>query len=132
MHIIKLSKYIFKKEDVQPFKGMCGMVYELINPKNTLVKNVNLTLVTVNPKREAEKHYHKITEELYYILEGNGYVEIGEECFEIKKGDAIFVPPKVFHKLINKSNVPLKVLVIDSPPYSPDDTFIIEKNSRGE
>jgi len=123
----KNKRYKLNKENVRPFEGMCGTVWELINPRNTPVKNVNLTIVVVNPKKEAEEHYHKMTEELYYVIKGKGYVKIGQDTYTLKEGDAIYIPPGKPHKLINKSDLPLEVLVVNSPPYSPDDTFSVEK-----
>lgn len=80
--------------------------------------------VTVVPpgKRAFQFHSHRVNEELFFILEGEGEVRIGSETFKIKKGDFIAHPPggpETAHQILNTSDKELKYLAI-STKLSPE------------
>ena len=52
-----------------------------------------------------------------YIIEGEATVEIDGIVEEVKTGDFMFFPPKVFHYIKVKSER-IKLLVIYSPPFT--------------
>ena len=61
-------------------------------------------------KRAFPFHNHKVNEEMFFILEGEGSVRIGAETHPIKKGDFIACPPggmETAHQIINTSNAEL-------------------------
>ena len=45
-----------------------------------------------SPPGATQRHYHKQSEEFYFILEGRGLMEIDGETRE-SPGDAILIPP---------------------------------------
>jgi uncharacterized cupin superfamily protein len=58
-------------------------------------------------KRAFPFHSHRVNEEAFFILEGEGEVRIGAESFPVKKGDFIAHPPggpETAHQLINTSD----------------------------
>jgi uncharacterized cupin superfamily protein len=80
--------------------------------------------VTVVPpgKRAFQFHNHRVNEEAFFILEGEGEVRIGSETFKIKQGDFIAHPPggpETAHQIINTSDKELKYLSI-STKLSPE------------
>lgn len=80
--------------------------------------------VTVVPpgKRAFPFHSHRVNEELFFILEGEGEVRIGAETFKIRKGDFIAHPPggsETAHQIINTSDKELKYLAV-STKLSPE------------
>ncbi|MDB4668286.1 cupin domain-containing protein, partial [Akkermansiaceae bacterium] len=70
---------------------------------------------------ETERHYHKVSEELYYLLEGKGLMEIDGEERKVGPGDAILIPAGTWHQI--KATEPLKFLCCCAPPYQHDDTY---------
>ncbi len=42
-------------------------------------------------------HIHHSQDEIFYVLEGQYFFKVGEEQFELTKGDSIFLPRKVPH-----------------------------------
>ena len=64
-------------------------------------------LVVVPPgKRAWPAHSHRVNEEAFFILDGQGEVRIGQEVFPIKKGDFIATPPggpETAHQIRNTS-----------------------------
>ncbi len=64
--------------------------------------------ITVAPpgKRAFPLHNHRVNEEMFFILEGEGEVRIGAERFAVRKGDFIACPPggpETAHQIINTS-----------------------------
>jgi len=82
----------------------------------------NVTVLKAG-KKAYPRHAHRVNEELFLVLEGEGQVRIGDETFPIRKGDLISCPPggpETAHQLINSSpDRDLKVLSI-STMESPD------------
>ena len=42
-------------------------------------------------------HIHYLQDEIFYVLEGSYKFQVGEEKFDLTKGDSIFLPRKVAH-----------------------------------
>jgi uncharacterized cupin superfamily protein len=81
----------------------------------------NITVVPPG-KRAFQFHNHRVNEEMFFILEGEGEVRIGSETFKIKKGDFIANPPggaETAHQIINTSDKELKYLAV-STKLSPE------------
>ncbi len=51
----------------------------------------------------------------FYILDGEGVVEIGNETKKVKKDELIFSPAKIPHRLLNESKNNFRFLVIKTP-----------------
>jgi len=62
-------------------------------------------------------HSHRVNEEMFFILEGQGLVRIGEESFSITKGDVICAPAggtEHAHQILNNSDNTLSYLCIST------------------
>ena len=64
---------------------------------------------------EALKRHITPVDVNFYILEGNGIVEIGKEREYVKKDQLIFSPAKISHTLLNESEKIFRFLVIKTP-----------------
>jgi uncharacterized cupin superfamily protein len=66
-------------------------------------------------------HNHRINEEMFLILEGEGTLRYGASEYRIKKNDIIACPPggrDVAHQIVNTSNQELKYLCLSTnEPY---------------
>jgi mannose-6-phosphate isomerase-like protein (cupin superfamily) len=61
-------------------------------------------------------HYHKKTTEIYYILEGNGILEIDDDEIKLKKGISVLIKPGCRHRAIGNLtliNVPIPTFDVD-------------------
>lgn len=102
-----------------------SLIYEVFNPGNSQVKNLSVAIAEIPPNSSTKLHRHENFEEVYYIIEGNGIIFVERDRYEVKKGDLVYIPIKASHKAMAK-NEPLKILCICSPPYSHEDTSILE------
>jgi mannose-6-phosphate isomerase-like protein (cupin superfamily) len=72
--------------------------------------DLRLGLVSVRPHDALAVHTHATEDQLYYVLEGEGYVRLGDEEFALRPGIAVTIPPGVAHGVRNPSDVPLRYL----------------------
>jgi mannose-6-phosphate isomerase-like protein (cupin superfamily) len=61
-------------------------------------------------------HAHKVQEQVYHVLDGEGLMEIEGKRRVVRRHDVIFLPPGVEHAIYNTGLVDLVFLVISSPP----------------
>jgi mannose-6-phosphate isomerase-like protein (cupin superfamily) len=73
------------------------------------------------PAEATERHYHRRSEEIYFVLEGTGELEIDGERRTVGPGDAVLISPGERHQI--EANTHLRFLCCCAPPYSHDDTF---------
>ena len=101
-----------------------ALVYELDSEDERKLTGVGIAAGFLDENRKALPHYHKVSEEFYYIVAGEGNVYLDEEKIPIKPGDIISVSVGVEHGLENTSaKEKLEVVCVTSPPYSDDDFY---------
>ena len=67
------------------------------------------------PMAHVARHKHKVQEQIYHVLEGEGLMEIAGKNHVVRKHDFIFLPPDVEHAISNSGLTDLVFLVITSP-----------------
>jgi mannose-6-phosphate isomerase-like protein (cupin superfamily) len=80
----------------------------------------------VPPGGATIEHYHRTSEEIYLFTGGMGRMHLGEEEGPVRAGDTVVIPPGTRHKLVNTGPEPLVLLCCCSPPYSHDDTVLLD------
>ncbi len=83
----------------------------------------SLAEATLEPDQATERHYHRATEEIYFVLKGSGRMEVDGNTRMVRPGDAVLIPPGAWHTLENNGSSELRILCCCSPPYSHDATF---------
>ncbi len=90
----------------------------------------SLAEATVPPGASTTAHFHRTSEELYLFTAGHGRMELDGEEVEVRAGDCVTIPPGAVHRLHNLSDSdPLVLLCCCAPPYSHEDTVLIEERS---
>jgi mannose-6-phosphate isomerase-like protein (cupin superfamily) len=75
---------------------------------------------------EVPCHYHKLSDEMYYIYKGRGRMRVGGEYRDVGQGDIIIIPKGAVHGLKNTTPGDLVIFFITSPPFDPDkDRFVV-------
>ncbi len=98
-------------------------IRSLLDSTNAPVRNQSLAEATLPPGGSTQRHYHRESEEFYFITEGQGEMEIDGERAAVMPGDAILIPPGAWHQITARGGGQLRLLCCCSPPYSHDDTF---------
>ena len=117
--------------DVAAFttKGGSG-IRELLAHRNSVISKQSLAEARVAPGLETQPHYHPLTEEIYYILQGVGEMKIGKEMQPVGPGDAIAIPPGAIHTIRNSGEQTLLFLCCCAPAYEHHDTVLINENGE--
>ena len=88
----------------------------LVTPSNAPTKYFDFRLSTYQPKGFVAKHKHDQEEQIYYMIEGEGLIELEGNRKVVRAGATIFIPSRVEHALYNTGTTNLTFLVITSPP----------------
>jgi mannose-6-phosphate isomerase-like protein (cupin superfamily) len=75
----------------------------------------SLGYVTLDPEGGQVPWHNQTQEEIYFILEGNGEMCLGEERRTLSAGQAVYIPSGVFHQLTNIGSEPLRMIYCYGP-----------------
>jgi mannose-6-phosphate isomerase-like protein (cupin superfamily) len=121
---------VVARDDAAPFTTKDGStIRELLAPRGPaagVLRNQSLAEATLPPGASTDAHYHPITEELYYVLRGSGYMQIGEQARAVGPGDGIAIPPGAPHRITNTGTEDLVFLCCCAPAYTHEDTVMID------
>ncbi len=84
----------------------------------------SLAEATLEPGEATERHYHRATEEIYFVLKGSGAMEVDGDTRRVRPGDAVLIPAGAWHTLENDGSSELRILCCCAPPYSHADTYL--------
>ncbi len=111
------------REHATPFVTKDGSVIRvLLDATDGGARNQSLAEAVLEPGQATERHYHARTEEIYYVLEGRGEMEVEGARDTVEAGDAILIPSGARHQ-IRAADRALRFLCCCAPPYRDDDTF---------
>jgi mannose-6-phosphate isomerase-like protein (cupin superfamily) len=106
-----------------PFTTKDGStIRSLLDLTNAKVVGQSLAEATIPAGGETERHYHKLSEEFYYLLAGKGKMEIDGVLCEVVPGDAILIPAGAWHQI--RAIESLRFLCCCAPPYEHEDTYM--------
>lgn len=103
---------------VERFDACMGMIAARIGAQKL---GYNLTAVSPG-KRAYPFHNHHVNEEMFFAIEGEGEVRIGEAIYPIRSGDVIACPPggkETAHQIVNTGTLELRYLAV-STKLSPE------------
>ncbi len=78
-------------------------------------QNFSMGYVVLEPNGGQVPWHNQEQEEVYFIIEGDGEVCLGEERQEIHTGQCVQIPPQVFHQLTNMGDTPMIMLYCYGP-----------------
>src|SRR5437867_10228133 len=86
--------------DVKTWVETCGQIRCLIEERDGAAGEVHHVQI-----QDAKLHYHKRTDEFYYVIDGRGTMVLDDETIELHKGVVVYVPRGVKHKAIGDLTV---------------------------
>lgn len=87
----------------------------LVHPDTTGSRHIDHRISAYQPRAHVELHAHKVQEQVYHVLEGEGLMEIDATSRVVRRHDVIFIPPGVRHAISNTGLTDLVFLVVTSP-----------------
>jgi oxalate decarboxylase/phosphoglucose isomerase-like protein (cupin superfamily) len=93
-----------------------GAIKWFITPDATEGAGITFGEVVLQPGRGHDRHNHPESEEILYVLSGEGEQMIDDgDPFSVKPGDTIYVPIGVFHSTKNTGWEPMRLLALYNP-----------------
>jgi mannose-6-phosphate isomerase-like protein (cupin superfamily) len=112
------------RDQAEPFVTADGStIRSLLDRSNAPVAHQSLAEATIAPGQATTRHYHRASEEIYYLVEGSGEMELDGERRRVSAGDAVLIPPGSWHRIRADERGPLRLLCACAPPYRHEDTF---------
>lgn len=82
-----------------------------------------ITVITLNPGQSLKRHITPV-DVAFYVLEGTGVVEVGDEKMDVTKDTLIESPKDIVHCWYNESSNPLRFMVVKAPKPAKKTVFI--------
>ena len=87
----------------------------LVRPEPCGSKQLDYRISVYQPRAYVALHRHRIQEQVYHVLEGEGLMEMDGSRTVVRKDDVIFIPPGVEHAIYNTGMTDLRFIVVTSP-----------------
>lgn len=75
----------------------------------------SMGMVTLEPDGGQVPWHNQEQEEIYFVIEGEGEMCLGEERAPLRTGEAVYIPSGVFHQLTNVGATPLRMIYCYGP-----------------
>jgi mannose-6-phosphate isomerase-like protein (cupin superfamily) len=112
---------------IEPFVTLDGSeIREWAGRVSAPARKQSLAEATIPVGGATTEHLHRESEELYLVSAGRGRLLIDGEERTIEQGDCALIAPGARHKVFNVGEEPLRIVCACSPPYSDEDTVLLE------
>ena len=109
--------YLIRKlADAPSVPCPCGISTRPLNASDGAPCSLHVTTI-----RDATRHYHRETTEVYYILEGTGKIELNGNWHCVEPGTVIWIEPGIRHRVVSEAG--LKTIVFGLPAFNPVDEW---------
>jgi mannose-6-phosphate isomerase-like protein (cupin superfamily) len=114
MDTMKSARYVFSTTDTIRYRFPTH-TNELVMDRSEATTS-EAFLVVLEPGEAPPLHVHHDTEQVFYMLQGSGTLQIGDDKshhFPVKPGDLVRIPPHTFHLVRNDGQKPIVYLSVD-------------------
>jgi mannose-6-phosphate isomerase-like protein (cupin superfamily) len=99
---------------------------QMFNPlQDDLTLSYSFAIARLGPGESASLHRLK-SSEVYYILTGQGEMEIADETVEVQPGQVVYVPAEAKQRIKNTGQNELGFICLVDPAWRPEDEEILE------
>jgi len=126
--------FLRKSRDLKPFVTKDeSIIHEFFHPLHETSSKVprhfpfSIALATVRPGKRTIKHIHETSAEFYYITKGVGNIQLDSKMESLEENTIVYIPAETKHTVTNTGKEDLLILCICHPPYSHEDTKIVER-----
>jgi mannose-6-phosphate isomerase-like protein (cupin superfamily) len=110
------TRYVFNTSQTRKYRFPTHTNELVVDRADSAASEV--FVVVLEPGEAPPMHKHDDTEQVFYITEGEGRLEIGREAkpFDVKPGDVVRVPPSTLHRIHCVGSKPLRYIAVDCFP----------------
>ena len=101
------------------------VVYELVgsSDKTGRTKKHSLAYIVIPPGISSQSHFHKVSEETYFILKGQARMKIDRKEFSLGPQQTCLIEPGETHIISNEGREELEFIALSAPPWRPEDSY---------
>jgi mannose-6-phosphate isomerase-like protein (cupin superfamily) len=101
----------------QAFPGHFGgaLSKPLVSPETAGSRLIDYRIFCYQPMAHVAPHTHKVQEQVYHVLDGEGMMEMDGRRQVVRKHDVIYIPPGVAHSISNTGLGDLTFIVATTP-----------------
>jgi quercetin dioxygenase-like cupin family protein len=82
-----------------------------------------ITVITLEPGQSLKRHITPV-DVAFYVLDGTGVVEVGDEKLQVTKGTLVESPKDIVHCWYNESDSPLRFMIVKAPKPTKKTVFM--------
>lgn len=105
-----------RPDDVETQVFDWGALKWLSTPGVTDADRFSAGVVELQPGEGHDRHNHPESEEILYVVAGEGRQTVEDEEFDVAPGDLVHIPEGIYHSTINTGWKPLELVAIYAPP----------------
>ncbi|MFA5932481.1 MAG: cupin domain-containing protein [Microgenomates group bacterium] len=91
-----------------------------------------VVIMSINPGEDIGSEIHADTDQVLYLVKGEGKVVLNKEEAPFKVGDVVLVHAGTEHNFITTGSEPMKIITMYSPPHHPPETIHETKEEAQE
>lgn len=101
----------------QQFPGHFGgaLSKALVRPETAGSQLIDYRISTYQPMAHVVLHTHKVQEQVYHVLDGEGMMEMDGKRRLVRRHDVVYIPPGVEHGISNTGLTDLTFIVATTP-----------------
>ncbi len=109
-----MTRYVFSTADTIRYRFPTH-VNDLVMDRAE-AETSEVFIVVLEPGEAPPLHVHHDMEQIFYVLEGAGNLQIGEtpQHYPVKIGDLVRIPAHTYHKITCTGPQPLRYLSVDA------------------
>jgi len=88
--------------------------------------NHSLARIIIPPGKSSTVHHHKVSQETYFVLKGEGKMEVNGKGFSLLPGQACWLEAGEIHQIRNEGETELVFLAFCAPSWAPEDSYDVE------
>jgi len=112
------SYHIAKPENLEAVRCPCGWAKRAFLDDPDGVASFHVVRI----EKDSRTHYHKKMTEIYFVLEGEGVIELDGETHPLTPGTAIMIKPGCRHRARGE----LTLINVPVPQFDEDDEWFDE------
>ena len=118
---------VVNRNEAVPFTTKdTSTIREILAPRRATAERQSLAEASLAVGAATQAHSHPNTEEIYYILNGQGLMAVEAEQRPVGAGDAICILAGQKHQIRNVGAEPLVFLCCCVPAYTDADTVVCQ------
>ena len=103
---------------ISPIPCPCGQSKRAFIHDDNKVASIHVVEIS----KDSRPHFHKKMTEIYYVLKGEGKLEIDGDTVTLKPGVSVLIPPGKLDRAVGE----LKILNVPVPAFDPEDEWFEE------